>query len=82
MSSTNKTTYYELSQYIGTDKPTYLGDYNSDMSKIDAGITGQTIKPPQLHKMQEAPSLELAKLKKLCNHIQALLQRCRQMLLV
>lgn len=40
MSTTNKTTYYELSQYIGTDKPTYLGDYNSDMSKIDAGIHG------------------------------------------
>lgn len=38
MSSTNKTNYYDLSQYIGTDKPTYLGDYNSDMSKIDAGI--------------------------------------------
>lgn len=36
MSSTNKTTNYELSQYIGTDKPTYLGDYNSDMAKIDA----------------------------------------------
>lgn len=36
MSSTNKTANYELSQYIGTDKPTYLGDYNSDMSKIDA----------------------------------------------
>lgn len=35
MSSTNKTTNYELSQYIGTDKPTYLGDYNSDMLKID-----------------------------------------------
>ena len=35
MSSTNKTTNYKLSQYIGTDKPTYLGDYNSDMSKID-----------------------------------------------
>ena len=35
MASTNKTTNYELSQYIGTDKPTYLGDYNSDMSKID-----------------------------------------------
>ena len=43
MSSTNKTNYYKLSQYIGTDKPTYLGDYNSDMSKIDAGI----------HKVQE-----------------------------
>ena len=40
MSSTNKTTYYNLSQYIGTDKPTYLGDYNSDMTKIDAGIHG------------------------------------------
>ena len=38
MSSTNKTNYYDLSQYIGTDKPTYLGDYNSDMTKIDAGI--------------------------------------------
>lgn len=35
MSSTNKTTNYELSQYIGTDKPTYLGDYNGDMLKID-----------------------------------------------
>lgn len=40
MSSTNKTNYYELNQYIGTDKPTYLADYNSDMSKIDAGIHG------------------------------------------
>lgn len=37
-SSTNKTTNYELSQYIGTDKPTYLGDYNSDMGKIDTAI--------------------------------------------
>lgn len=35
MSSTNKTANYGLSQYIGTDKPTYLGDYNSDMTKID-----------------------------------------------
>ena len=38
MASTNKTTNYELSQYIGTDKPTYLGDYNSDMLKIDTAI--------------------------------------------
>lgn len=36
MASTNKTSNYNLSQYVGTDKPTYLGDYNSDMSKIDA----------------------------------------------
>lgn len=40
MASTNKTTHYELSQYIGSDKPSYLGDYNSDMGKIDAGIYG------------------------------------------
>ena len=38
MSSTNKTANYNLSQYIGTDKPTYLGDYNSDMAKIDAQL--------------------------------------------
>lgn len=38
MASTNKTTNYELSQYIGSDKPTYLGDYNGDMLKIDTAI--------------------------------------------
>ena len=36
MASTNKTTNYDLSQFIGSDKPTFLGDYNSDMLKIDA----------------------------------------------
>lgn len=35
MTATNKTTNYELSQFVGTDRPTWLGDYNSDMSKID-----------------------------------------------
>lgn len=38
MASTNKTTHYDLSQYVGSDKPTYLGDYNTDMSKIDSAI--------------------------------------------
>lgn len=38
MSSTNKTTNYELSQFVGTDKPAWLTDYNQDMSKIDTGI--------------------------------------------
>lgn len=38
MASTNKTTHYELSQYVANDKPTYLVDYNQDMQKIDAGI--------------------------------------------
>ena len=38
MSSTNKTTHYNLSQYVASDKPTYLVDYNADMSAIDSGI--------------------------------------------
>mgnify|MGYP003434539787 CR=1 FL=1 len=36
--STNRTTHYDLSQYVASDKPTYLIDYNQDMAKIDAGI--------------------------------------------
>lgn len=36
MASTNKTSNYELSQFLGTDKPAWLSDYNTDMSKIDA----------------------------------------------
>lgn len=38
MTATNKTANYELSQFVGTDHPTWLGDYNSDMSKIDAQL--------------------------------------------
>lgn len=38
MASTNKTANYELSQYVGSDKPTYLGDYNADMLKIDTAM--------------------------------------------
>lgn len=38
MASTNKTTHYDLSQYVGSDKPTYLTDYNGDMASIDTGI--------------------------------------------
>ena len=35
MSSTNKTTNYQLSQFVGTDIPSILNDYNGDMRKID-----------------------------------------------
>lgn len=38
MTATNKTMNYELSQFVGTDRPTWLGDYNSDMSKIDTQL--------------------------------------------
>lgn len=36
MASTNKTTNLDLSQFVGTDKPDWLTDYNADMGKIDA----------------------------------------------
>lgn len=42
MASTNKTTNLELSQFIGSDSPKWLTDYNADMEKIDAGY--QTVK--------------------------------------
>ena len=39
MSATNHTPTLNLSQFVGgVDKPTWLGDYNSDMEKIDTSI--------------------------------------------
>lgn len=38
MPSTNKTLNYNLSQFLGVDKPAWLSDYNVDMDKIDTGI--------------------------------------------
>ena len=38
MSATNKTTYYELPIFIGTDTPSWLGDWNNSMSKIDTAL--------------------------------------------
>lgn len=36
MTATNHTENYSLSQFVGTDRPTWLVDYNGDMRKIDA----------------------------------------------
>lgn len=38
MTATNHTTNYNLSQFAGTDRPTWLGDYNGDMREIDAQL--------------------------------------------
>lgn len=38
MTASNHTEHYGLSQYVQDDHPTYTGDYNGDMSKIDAAI--------------------------------------------
>lgn len=42
MTATNHTKNYNLSQFTGTDRPTWLGDYNGDMSKIDAQLKQNT----------------------------------------
>ena len=36
MAATDHTGNYGLSQFVGTDCPTWLVDYNGDMAKIDA----------------------------------------------
>lgn len=38
MGHTNETTNYELTQFLGTDKPAWLVDYNGDNLKIDAAM--------------------------------------------
>ena len=38
MSSTNKTSNLQLSQFVATDTPAWLVDYNGDMAKIDDGV--------------------------------------------
>lgn len=38
MGATNTTANYSLSQFISTDKPAWLQDYNGDMLKIDTAI--------------------------------------------
>lgn len=43
MGATNSTTYYNLSQFIGTDKPAWLQDYNGDMLKIDTAINAAKV---------------------------------------
>lgn len=38
MAHTNQTPNYGLSEFVGTDKPAWLVDYNGDMEKIDLGM--------------------------------------------
>ena len=38
MSASNSTSNYQLPQYIGTDTPKYLTDFNNAMLKIDTAL--------------------------------------------
>lgn len=40
MTATNHTTNYNLSKFEPTDRPSWQGDYNGDMEKIDKAIHG------------------------------------------
>ena len=40
MTATNHTPNYNLSQFEPTDRPTWQGDYNGDMGRIDAALHG------------------------------------------
>ena len=40
MSHTNETPNYKLPQFVDTDQPTWLGDFNGAMQGIDTGIAG------------------------------------------
>lgn len=38
MPASRQTSHYDLSQFAETDRPTWSGDYNTDMAKIDEAI--------------------------------------------
>ena len=44
MASTNKTANLKLSQYVNSDRPSYMQDYNEDMRRIDNGFSKINIK--------------------------------------
>lgn len=44
MSATNTTSFLQLPLFAATDKPTWLGDFNGAMSKIDTGVASNNNK--------------------------------------
>lgn len=57
MPSTNKTPYAELPQFLPSDKPTWLGDVNNAMLKIDGKLSEANTKNTQ-QDLQIATALE------------------------
>lgn len=60
MSATNKTTYYDLPIFIGTDVPSWLGDWNSAMNAIDTAIQGVNSKAQSATSTANSASSELS----------------------
>lgn len=55
MASTNKTTTLDLSQFVGTDKPDWLTDYNDDMEKLTRGQRQRILTCPMQITRQRKP---------------------------
>lgn len=47
MSATNHTTNYNLPQFVGSDKPAWLGDVNPAMNAIDTAMHANAVKAQQ-----------------------------------
>lgn len=62
MAHTNATANYELSQFLGTDKPAWLVDYNGDMLKIDTALKSnadaEAASAEDIQKLQDAIGAE------------------------
>lgn len=62
MAHTNATANYELSQFLGTDNPAWLVDYNGDMQKIDtalkANADAQAASAEDIQELQDAIGAE------------------------
>ena len=54
MAHTNETTNYGLSQFVGTDRPSWLDDYNVDMGKIDTAIRAASQSSPDVYTKTDA----------------------------
>ena len=63
MSSTNQTTTLNLPQWVGSDKPTFLGDMNNAFSNIDNYAKENNDNITQLTETSETHTTELSNLK-------------------
>lgn len=73
MASTNKTNNFNLSQFIETDKPTFLGDYNTDMNKINDALEANKLNSENntnsIGNLQELTTLNKLNLVKAINEV-------------
>lgn len=60
MSSTGKTPHYNLSQFSDADKPTWRGDYNGDMNRIDTSLNDTHVQAVQAVGIANAAKSEAA----------------------